>query len=212
MYRLPAGQHCRAPVKGGTIPYAIFPITRGGSGGSGAETIRGRWGNHPATAEGKLSFDDLLQRIHPAASRVAKLSRDHPAQLVLFDLLVDERRRSHLENPFSERRAVLASFAAKFLARKPTFLLSPSTPDISMAQQWLKSMRGRLDGLVAKRIDLPIDPVSAPMQKIKNLRTADCVVGGFRYLAKKKLVGSLLLGLYDRDGLLHHVWLHIILE
>ena len=154
---------------------------------------------------GKLSFDDLLQRIHPAASRVAKLSQEHPAQLVLFDLLVDDRGRSLVDRPFRERRTALESFTTKYLRGSRTFSLSPVTHDIPVARRWLTSMRGQLDGLVAKRLDLAYLSGERAMQKIKTLRTADCVVGGFRYLAGQKSVGSLLLGLYDRQGLLQHV-------
>jgi len=154
---------------------------------------------------GKLSFDDLLQRIHPAASRVAKLSQEHPTQLVLFDLLVDDRGRSLVDRSFRERRAALESFTTKYLRGSTTFSLSPATHDIPVARRWLTSMRGQLDGLVAKRLDLPYLSRERAMQKIKTLRTADCVVGGFRYLAGQKVVGSLLLGLYDRQGLLQHV-------
>jgi len=154
---------------------------------------------------GKLSFDDLLQRIHPAASRVAKLSQQHPAQFVLFDLLVDDRGHSLLQRPFAKRRAALESFTTRYTKTNATFVLSPATSEIPIARGWLKTMRGQLDGVVAKRLDLTYLPGERAMQKIKTLRTADCVVGGFRYLADQKLAGSLLLGLYDRKGLLHHV-------
>ena len=153
----------------------------------------------------KLSFDDLLQRIHPAASRVAKLSQETPARLVLFDLLVDTSGQSLIEKPLEQRRAALEAFAAKFLHRNPRFLLSPATGDIKVARQWLKTMRGQLDGLIAKPLDEPYSSGERSMLKIKNLRTVDCVVGGFRYGSKTKVVGSLLLGLYDNQGLLHHV-------
>jgi ATP-dependent DNA ligase len=153
----------------------------------------------------KLSFDDLLQRIHPAASRVTKLAKEHPARFVLFDELVNDQGRSLVDQPLVQRRAALESFADRYIAGNPMFALSPATQDISVARQWLKTMRGQLDGLVAKRLDLSYLSGERAMQKIKNLRTADCVVGGFRYLAKEKLVGSLLLGLYDDEGLLHHV-------
>jgi ATP-dependent DNA ligase len=155
--------------------------------------------------DGKLSFDDLLQRIHPAASRVAKLSQQHPAQFVLFDFLVDDRGRSLVNQPFSKRRATLESFTSKYLKGSVTFILSPATTDILIARGWLKTLRGQLDGVVAKRIDMTYLSGEGAMQKIKTLRTADCVVGGFRYLANQKVIGSLLLGLYDREGLLQHV-------
>jgi ATP-dependent DNA ligase len=155
--------------------------------------------------DGKLSFDDLLQRIHPAASRVAKLSQQHPAEFVVFDLLVDDRGRSLVDQIFAKRRTALESFTTRYLTGNATFVLSPATNDIPVARGWLKSMRGQLDGVVAKRLDLTYLSGERAMQKIKTLRTADCVVGGFRYLAGQKVVGSLLLGLYDREGLLQHV-------
>jgi ATP-dependent DNA ligase len=155
--------------------------------------------------DGKLSFDDLLQRIHPAASRVAKLSQQHPVQFVLFDLLIDARGRSLVDDPFLKRRAALEAFTTKYLKTAPIFVLSPATKEIPIARSWLKSMRGQLDGVVAKRLDLTYLSGERAMQKIKTLRTADCVVGGFRYLAGQKVVGSLLLGLYDDEGLLQHV-------
>ena len=153
----------------------------------------------------KLSFDDLLQRIHPAESRVAKLSIETPAKFVLFDLLVDSKGRSLIGQTLAQRRTKLEAFAAEYLRGNSMFLLSPATADIKVARQWLKTMRGQLDGLIAKPLDAPYSPGERAMQKIKNLRTVDCVVGGFRYGAKTKLAGSLLLGLYDSDGLLHHV-------
>jgi len=155
--------------------------------------------------DGKLAFDDLLQRIHPAASRVAKLSQQHPAQFVLFDLLVDDRGRSLVDQPFSKRRAALESFTSKYLKGSATFVLSPATNEIPIARDWMKTLRGQLDGVVAKRLDLTYLSGERAMKKIKTLRTVDCVVGGFRYLTGQKVVGSLLLGLYDREGLLQHV-------
>jgi ATP-dependent DNA ligase len=155
--------------------------------------------------DGKLSFDDLLQRIHPAASRVAKLSQQHPVQFVLFDLLVNDRGTSLVDQPFLKRRAALEVFTTKYLKGDSGYVLSPTTNEIPVARGWLKSMRGQLDGVVAKRLDIPYLSGERAMQKIKTLRTADCVVGGFRYLAAQKVVGSLLLGLYDGEGLLQHV-------
>ena len=153
----------------------------------------------------KLSFDDLLQRLHPAASRVAKLAKETPSQLVVFDFLVDEHGRSLVAEPLIKRREKLEAFADRYLAGNRSFLLSPATTDLKIARRWLKTMRGQLDGLVAKPRNAPYAPGERAMQKIKNLRTADCVIGGFRYGSKSKLVGSLLLGLYDDAGLLHHV-------
>jgi len=153
----------------------------------------------------KLSFDDLLQRIHPAASRVAKLSKETPARFMLFDLLVDAKGQSQVGEALVVRRAKLEKFVTDYLGGNAIFLLSPATADLKVAQRWLKTMRGQLDGLIAKPLHAAYASGERAMQKIKNRRTVDCVVGGFRYGAKSKQVGSLLLGLYDHEGLLHHV-------
>jgi ATP-dependent DNA ligase len=154
---------------------------------------------------GRLSFDDLLQRIHPAASRVKKLSRSHPAQLVIFDLLVDDHGTSLISEPQATRRMHLEHFDKKYLSSSKALILSRHTQDAAEAKTWLKEMRGQLDGIVAKRTDQPYLSGERAMVKVKTLRSADCVVGGFRYAAAKKEVGSLLLGLYDAQGLLNHV-------
>ncbi|HEV7472911.1 MAG TPA: ATP-dependent DNA ligase [Pyrinomonadaceae bacterium] len=152
-----------------------------------------------------LSFDDLLQRIHPAASRVAKLAQQTPAQFVVFDLLVDDAGKAIYELPLSKRRGKLESFAKKYLAKNPNIELSPKTDDIALAREWLSTTGIKLDGVIAKRLDLPYRSGERDgMQKVKRMRTADCVVGGFRYASKGNVVGSLLLGLYDDEGLLHH--------
>jgi ATP-dependent DNA ligase len=156
--------------------------------------------------EGKLSFDDLLQRIHPAASRVRKLSVERPAVLVVFDLLADEDGTSLLAAPLTGRRQRLEAFASRYLAGKDGIQVSPATPDVSVARQWLAKTGAALDGVVAKRRDLPYrSGERTGMQKVKRQRTADCVVGGFRYAQGQHVIGSLLLGLYDEAGLLHHV-------
>lgn len=155
--------------------------------------------------DGNLSFDDLLMRIHPAASRVEKLSKETPCIFIVFDVLLDVsgRRLDHLS--LRERRQALESFARKFMRGNDTLQLSPFTKDIAMARKWFHMGVG-LDGIVAKRDDLPYQSGKRTgMQKIKKQRTADCVVGGFRYLEKKRQVGSLLLGLYDDQGKLNHV-------
>ena len=153
-----------------------------------------------------LSFDDLLLRIHPAESRVKKLAAETPSLFVVFDLLVDERGRSLVSLPLEERRKRLEAFAKRFLPGHPRLVMSPALRDRRRALDWFKSTRGTLDGVIAKRVDLPYRSGDRTgMQKIKQRRTADCVVGGFRYASKGKVVGSLLLGLYDDDGLLHHV-------
>jgi ATP-dependent DNA ligase len=144
-------------------------------------------------------------RIHPAASRILKLSQQSPSVLIVFDLLVDEKGRSLVNLPLRDRRKALQAFVNKYLDEDGTIRLSPTTDDIAIARKWFRMGVG-LDGIMAKRVDLPYQPGERTgMQKIKKQRTADCVVGGFRYLEKKPLVGSLLLGLYNDKGLLDHV-------
>ncbi len=158
------------------------------------------------TVKGEPSFDDLLHRIHPAASRVTKLSRETPARFIVFDLLVDELAKAIFDAPLVKRRQKLETFVKKYLVGNSTIELSPKTLDASIAFKWLSDSNVRLDGVIAKRLDLPYRSGERDgMQKVKNLRTADCVIGGFRYASKGKVVGSLLLGLYDDEGLLHHV-------
>jgi ATP-dependent DNA ligase len=155
----------------------------------------------------RLDFDALLQRIHPAASRIKKLSIETPATFVVFDLLVNEKGKNLAGLPLADRRKDLERFAASFLAGNPRIHLSPRTREFDEAKRWFKRMAGPLDGVIAKRTDRAYESGERgdAMLKIKNLRTADCVVGGFRYGTKTKQVGSLLLGLYDKQGLLHHV-------
>lgn len=156
--------------------------------------------------KGGLSFDDLLQRIHPAASRIARLSQETPAHYIVFDLLVDEAGKAMYELPLNQRRVKLESFSKKYLAKNQSIELSPKTKNIAVARKWLSTPGMKLDGVMAKRLDLPYRSGQRDgMQKVKRMRTADCVVGGFRYASKGKVVGSLLLGLYDESGLLHHV-------
>jgi len=155
--------------------------------------------------EGRLSFDALLQRIHPAASRVARLSKETPARFILFDFLVDADGESLLSQPLAERRGKLEKFAAKYLRKSKTIEISTATRDIAVAKHWLSGLRGQLDGVVCKQVHEPYRSGERAMLKVKNLRSADCVVGGFRYASAKKVVGSLLLGLYDREGRLNHV-------
>jgi ATP-dependent DNA ligase len=153
-----------------------------------------------------LSFDELLLRIHPAASRVRTLAAEHPAMLIAFDLLVDDEGRSRVGEPLSERRAALEAFATKYLARAGSVRLSPATTAERTVKRWYASVGSALDGVIAKRQDLPYQTGERTgMQKLKQKRTADCVVGGFRYASKGSSIGSLLLGLYDEKGLLNHV-------
>jgi ATP-dependent DNA ligase len=155
--------------------------------------------------DGEPSFDELLQRIHPAASRVKMLAEKHPALLVVFDLLVNEKGAALVGLPLERRRHDLERWAKKFLPARG-IVLSPATLDFAEAKRWFEQMRGSLDGVIAKRLNLPYESGTREgMQKIKNRRTADCVIGGFRYGTGKKVVGSLLLGLYDDAGLLDHV-------
>jgi ATP-dependent DNA ligase len=156
---------------------------------------------------GHLSFDDLLQRIHPAESRVRALAASRPARFVVFDLLMDERLRSLVGVPLADRRKRLEAFAARFFPSGGNVVLSPVTRRLATAQEWLAGgAGGDLDGVVAKRTDLPYRSGERDgMVKVKRQRTADCVVGGFRYASKGRIVGSLLLGLYDDAGLLNHV-------
>jgi ATP-dependent DNA ligase len=155
--------------------------------------------------EGGLSFDQLLMRIHPAASRVKALSQSTPCVFIVFDLLVDDEGRALVTIPLEERRKALERFARKYLKSSEMIRVSPVTQDLGVARKWFR-MGVALDGVVAKRRDLPYQSGErSGMQKIKKLRTADCVVGGFRFLEKKPLVGSLLLGLYNKEGKLDHV-------
>jgi ATP-dependent DNA ligase len=154
-----------------------------------------------------FSFDQLLQRIHPAPSRVQRLAREHPAVYVLFDLLVDADGRSLVERPLDQRRAALERFFERHLdARSPRLRLSPHTSERRVVERWFSALGTGLDGVVAKRADLGYQAGERiGMQKVKRMRTADCVVGGFRYGKDSRLVGSLLLGLYNAEGLLDHV-------
>ena len=150
----------------------------------------------------RLDFEALQMRLHPAESRVRKLSQETPAQLMLFDML-ELGGETSAEQPLRERRKVLEKFYGTNAV--DGLLLSPSTDDRERALGWLKRSGGALDGVIAKRVDRPYRFGERAMVKVKQLRTADCVVGGFRYAEKKREVGSLLLGLYDEDGSLHHV-------
>jgi ATP-dependent DNA ligase len=153
----------------------------------------------------RLSFDELQLRLHPAASRVQKLAKAHPAMFIAFDLLAEGRNRL-LERPLRERRAHLEKFAAKNLKGNAAVRLSPATTKLTVAKKWFDTVGGNLDGVMAKRLDVVYAAGErTAMVKVKNIRTADCVIGGFRYASGEKVIGSLLLGLYDDEGLLHHV-------
>jgi ATP-dependent DNA ligase len=149
-----------------------------------------------------LDFDALLQRIHPAASRVELLARTTPASFVAFDLLAtgDRDLRS---SPLRQRRSLLEGALAS--ARAPIHL-TPATTDPAVARDWFGRFEGAgLDGVVAKGLDDPYRENERVMMKVKHERTADCVVAGFRWHKSGPVVGSLLLGLFDDAGVLHHV-------
>ena len=156
---------------------------------------------------GNLSFNDLQLRLHPAASRVKTLVSQHRALYLVFDLLEDERGANFMSQPLRKRRERLERFAERYFGASEAVRLSPATADLNAARGWLRTMGGGLDGIIAKSLDARYEAGerTGAMQKIKDLRTADCVVGGFRYGTKQRQVGSLLLGLYGDDGLLNHV-------
>jgi ATP-dependent DNA ligase len=151
-----------------------------------------------------VAFDLLLQRIHPAESRVRRLAEETPASLVAFDLLARGSTRSFLDRPLTDRRAALEALDDRFLRSVSGVHLSPSTTDRDRARHWFEELSG-VDGVMAKDPGREYASGSRDaMWKVKRRRTADCVVGGFRYSSAGGGVGSLLLGLYDGD-LLHHV-------
>jgi ATP-dependent DNA ligase len=154
---------------------------------------------------GTLSFDELQLRLHPAASRVQKLAKAHPAMYIVFDLLA-ENGRSYLKSPLHERRQLLDHFVHSNFRSAKNVRLSPATTDLRIANEWFKRTGGDLDGIIAKRLGAAYaSGERTAAVKVKQIRTADCVVGGFRYARGTRMVGSLLLGLYGDDGLLHHV-------
>jgi ATP-dependent DNA ligase len=158
--------------------------------------------------EGTLSFDDLLLRIHPAESRIRKLAEASPANFYAFDLLyVKEKSRAKLlrELPIEERRARLEAFFGQ--VDHPLVHLSPATTERKIAEEWFHKFGSiGLDGIMAKRLGEPYHSGDREgMVKVKHLKTADCVVGGFRYGEGTKSVGSLLLGLYDDEGRLVYI-------
>lgn len=153
--------------------------------------------------DGSLSFDALQMRLHPAESRIRKLSIATPAKLILFDILAGADA-GLMHKPLTVRREALEAFVE--LAGRTDLELSRCTQNLTIATKWLAdSGRGSTDGVVAKLLEDEYRPGERAMVKVKRLRTADCVVGGFRYLAKSREVGSLLLGLYNDQGQLDHV-------
>ena len=154
---------------------------------------------------GRMTFDALQARLHPAASRIRRLSQETPARLILFDMLVGPDGGQVEALPLTARRSALEAFGEKAsIAGK--LIVTPCTRDLAQAMQWLDDFdRDGRDGVIAKRLDERYLSGERAMIKVKRLRTADCVVGGFRTLSGSDEVGSLLLGLYNPRGLLDHV-------
>lgn len=155
---------------------------------------------------GAFSFDELQLRLHPAASRVKKLAEANPALFIVFDLLGDDAGNSFVSSPLEKRRDALEQFAKANFEGKGPVRLSPATTNLATAKKWFDKVGGNLDGVIAKKLGVPYaSGERTAMVKVKQIRTADCVIGGFRYASGARVIGSLLLGLYDDAGLLHHV-------
>jgi ATP-dependent DNA ligase len=154
---------------------------------------------------GRMTFDALQARLHPAETRIRRLSEETPARLILFDMLVGPDGSSLTALPLTERRRALETFGEE-ASMAGKLIVTPCTRDLAEATEWLNDFgRDGRDGVVAKRLDGPYLSGERAMIKVKRLRTADCVVGGFRYQTGGHEVGSLLLGLYNAQGLLDHV-------
>ena len=151
------------------------------------------------------SFSDLQMRLHPAASRVNMLAKKQPATFVIFDILETHLGRTIMSSPFYERRSILENFHQRFCSHEKAIKLSPQTDSPTEAMKWFDTSGWYIDGIVAKNNRDVYVPAERVMQKYKPIRTADCVVGGFRYGTDSREVGSLLLGLYDTGGHLNHV-------
>lgn len=151
------------------------------------------------------SFSDLQMRLHPAASRVQMLALKQPATFVLFDILETDKGMDVMSAPLSDRRRILEHFWKQYCSREKALKLSPQTHSVTEAMKWLRASGWYIDGIVAKNSTDAYVPGERAMQKYKLIRTADCVVGGFRYGTDSKEVASLLLGLYDEHGHLNHV-------
>ena len=155
--------------------------------------------------EGRLDFEALSQRIHPAESRIAKLSEETPAQLVTFDVLA-VRGTPMLDAPYAERRAALLPLLDELKAASPSWQLTPATEQLEVAERWFEAFEAAgCDGIVAKRLDGRYEPGERRMLKIKQRHTVDVVVGGYRLHKNGDQVGALLLGMYDELGALHFV-------
>jgi len=155
--------------------------------------------------DGRLAFDALQMRLHPAESRIRKLAQETPARLVLFDMLAAPDGLVIIDRPLHQRRQRLEAFMTRTAIAKK-LVLSPATREIAVAERWLhEAGHGATDGVIAKRLEGKYEPGERTMVKVKQLRTADCVVAGFRYESNSREVGSLLLGLYNEQGRLDHV-------
>jgi ATP-dependent DNA ligase len=149
-------------------------------------------------------FETLQLRLHPAATRIALLARQYPATFVAFDLLADVRGRSLLPQPFAKRREALEKFLGT-VGETSSLMLSPATRDPEKAREWLHTIGDGLDGIVAKPLEAPYRPGERLMRKFKVRRSYDCVVAGLYFLRGTRIIDSVLLGLYDDQGLLHYV-------
>jgi ATP-dependent DNA ligase len=157
------------------------------------------------SVNGALSFDELQLRLHPAASRIQKLAEANPATYIVFDIL-SELGKVYVHRSLRERKRLLEKFARSNFRSTKNLRLSPATTDLRIAGDWLKRAGGDLDGIIAKHLNAAYaSGERTAAVKIKQIRTADCVIGGFRYARSARVIGSLLLGLYGEDGLLHHV-------
>lgn len=202
------GFRCLAYVAGGEV--ALVSKSGKPLGRYFPEVVAGLAGLPDCVLDGELiipvgptlSFEALQMRLHPAESRVRRLSVETPARVMLFDLLSLEGE-TLATKPLAKRRTQLETLYAKH--RSELLRLSPMTDDHDVATRWLEGTGSALDGVIAKRTDEPYRPGERAMIKVKRMRSADCVVGGFRYSTKKKEVATLLLGLFDEDGVLHHV-------
>ncbi len=154
--------------------------------------------------DGHFAFDALQMRLHPAETRIRKLSRETPARLILFDMLSEPDGATVMDRPLAQRRALLEAFMAS-AGIENRLVISPATQEIAVAARWLHDSGSATDGVVAKPLASVYEPGERIMIKVKQLRTADCVIAGFRYESKSRLVGSLLLGLYNTHGRLDHV-------
>ena len=202
------GDRCFPAIEGRPAARALFP-GRGRELSNELQAKRFVLDGELAIPIGNaLSFDELQLRLHPAASRVQKLAAAHPALFIVFDLLADEDGQIIARLPLRERRKRLETFARnKLEGRRSGSACRRPRRTSPCARKWFDKVGGNLDGVIAKQIDAPYaSGERTAMVKVKQIRSADCVVGGFRYAHRVATCSArLLLGLYDEDGLLHHV-------